>query len=154
MKFSNILIPTDFSDSSKHALHYGIGFAKRFNSALDMLHVTESLPFPAGVDYEGFEVANVASVLHEQAEQGFEQLVRETPDLGDLRHTTNIRAGVAYMEIINFAAEQKSDLIILATHGRSGLSHFLMGSVAEKVVRNSPCPVLTVKMPDFEFQQA
>ena len=154
MKFLNILIPTDFSDSSRHALHYGIGFAKRFNSQLDLLHVTENLPFPAGVDYEGVNVANIDNLLQKHAEQGFEQLIRETPDLGDLRKTTNIRSGVAYMEIINYASEASCDLIILATHGRSGLSHFLMGSVAEKVVRNSPCPVLTVKTPDFEFKQA
>ena len=154
MKFDTILIPTDFSPASRHAMHYAIGFAKRFNSHLDLLHVTEDVPALTYVDSVGFDMAHFQTRLKEDAEQEFERLVRETPDLGDLRHAIHLRSGVPYMEIISQAQDTKIDLIILATHGRSGLSHFLMGSVAEKVVRNSPCPVLTVKMPDFKFEQA
>ena len=154
MQFNKILVPTDFSQSSRHALHYAIGFAKRFNTHLHLLHVTEDLPVLSYVDYEGFDLSRFTEHLREDAEKEFERLLRETPDLGDLRTTTKIRSGVSYPEIINEASDQECDLIILATHGRSGLSHFLMGNVAEKVVRNAPCPVLTVKVPEFRFEQA
>ena len=154
MRFRKILVPSDFSQASQHALHYAIGFAKCFNTQLRLLHVTEDLPVLSYVDYEGFDLSQFSVRIREDAEKEFERLLRETPDLGDLRTTTAIQSGVPYMAIINEAKEQDCDLIILATHGRSGLGHFLMGSVAEKVVRNSPCPVLTVKMPEFQFESA
>ena len=154
MRFDNILVPSDFSPSSQHAMHYAIDFAKRFNSNLELLHVTEDVPVLSYVDYEGFDLVQYQNRLREDADKEFERLLRETPDLGDLRCRTSITSGVPYMEIISAARDKDSDLIILATHGRSGLSHFLMGSVAEKVVRNSPCPVLTIKRPEFEFKQA
>ena len=154
MRFRKILVPSDFSQASLHALHYAIDFAKRFNTQLHLLHVTEDLPVLSYVDYEGFDLSGFAARLREDAEGEFERLLRETPDLGDLQTQTAIQSGVPYMAIINEAKEEDCDLIILATHGRSGLGHFLMGSVAEKVVRNSPCPVLTVKMPEFQFEPA
>ncbi len=154
MRFDRILVPVDFSASSQHALHYAIDFAKRFNSALDLVHVVEIMPVLSYVDYEGIDLEGFQEQLQKDADSEFDRWLRETPDLGDLRSKTHIRRDVPYLEVIDASKDYKSDLIILATHGRSGLSHFLLGSVAEKVVRNSPCPVLTVKKPDFHFEQA
>jgi len=154
MRFKNILVPTDFSDASRHAMHYAIGFCKKFGSSLCLLHVMEDLPVPTLSAYEGIDIGVYRERLEEDSKLQMERLIRETPDLGDINLKTKTRNGVPYMEIIDEAKESETDLIILATHGRSGLSHFLMGSVAEKIVRNSPCPVLTMKMPDFKFEEA
>ena len=154
VKFDTILVPTDFSPASLHALHYAIGFCKKFGSSLILLHVLEDLPVPTLTAYEGLDIAAYQERLNEDSRLHFERTVRETPDLGDINLTQKSRRGVPYMEIIDEATTSECDLIILATHGRSGLSHFLLGSVAEKIVRNSPCPVLTVKTPDFEFKKA
>ena len=154
MKFQIILVPTDYSDSSKHALHYAIGFSKKFGSRLRLLHVIQDLPVLSSSTYEGLDLPLYQERLREDAKRQMEQLVRETPDLHDARIHETLRSGVPYLEIIEEARECKADLIITATHGRSGLTHFLMGSVAEKIVRNSPCPVLTVKTPEFAFESA
>ncbi len=154
MRFQTILVPTDFSDSSRHALHYAIDFSKRFGSKLILLHVIEDLPVLASGAYEGIDIGAYQARLLQDSRDQFERLVRETPDLSDAQIAQRIRNGVPYLEIIEEAKESDVDLIITSTHGRSGLTHFLMGSVAEKIVRNSPCPVLTVKKRGFEFQHA
>lgn len=154
MRFQTILVPTDFSESSRHALHYAIDFSKKFGSRLVLLHVIEDLPVLASGAYEGINIAAYQQRLLQDSRDQFERLVRETPDLSDAETAQKVRNGVPYLEIIEEARETRADLIITSTHGRSGLTHFLMGSVAEKIVRNSPCPVLTVKMRDFAFKPA
>jgi nucleotide-binding universal stress UspA family protein len=154
MKFDKILVPTDFSEGSAHALHYAIGFCKTYGSSLKLLHVIEDLPVPSLTGYEGLDVGVYQERLREDCSLQFERVIRGTPDLGDIAIERCTRHGVPYMQIIEEARESGCDLIVLATHGRSGLSHFLLGSVAEKIVRNAPCPVLTMKMPDFDFENA
>ena len=154
MKFTKILVPTDFSEGSRHALHYAVGFCKQFGSSLVLLHVIEDLPVPSLTGYEGLDLGIYQERLQADSSLQFERVVRETPDLGDIEVERRTRNGLPYLEIIEEARESRVDLIVLATHGRSGLSHFLLGSVAEKIVRNSPCPVLTMRMPEFQFKKA
>jgi nucleotide-binding universal stress UspA family protein len=138
-----ILIPIDFSEGSQQALRYGLEVASKFQARLYIMHVWD-LPVTGGL----LPVEPYPEMVFTE-EQGVarERLRRLTDDL----KTEGIDAeaifvfGKAYVEIVKVAAEVEADLIVLATHGRGGISHLLMGSVAEKVVRLAPCPVLTVR---------
>ena len=92
MRFDRILVPTDFSESSRHALHYAIGFCKRFASSLTLVHVIEDLPVPTMTGYEGVDLTVYQDRLQEDCNLQFERMVRETPDLGDISVTQKIRS--------------------------------------------------------------
>ena len=147
-----ILVPTDFSDFSKPALTYGCAIASRFDSELHLLHVCPDAAMLMP-EVDGLGAVN----LVEQAE-AFEasaqtQLQELPPDNWENKREI-VRAtavGSSFFEIIKYAKEKDIDLIVLGTHGRSGLMHLLMGSVAENVVRKAPCPVLTVKPDGHQF---
>lgn len=149
--FRRILFPTDFSDYSLSALPYAIGLAEDYGAELHVLHV---VPTPDwAVQFE-----QVAPVLEPSFFEDMEKAAAErlralaAERVGDhLRVTTAVRRGVAFLEIVHYAREQEIDLIVIATHGRSGLQHALFGSVAEKVVRKAPCPVLSIRPAGHEF---
>ena len=149
---NKILVPTDFSDFSKPALAYGCAMAARFEAELHLLHVVPDpamlIPEAAAFSVEAMQdqtdaMANDANVsLGKLPGEGWENgrpVVRA------------VRVGTAFMEIIDYAKTEDIDLIVIGTHGRSGLMHVLMGSVAERIVRKSPCPVLTVKPEGHQF---
>jgi nucleotide-binding universal stress UspA family protein len=144
--FARILVPTDFSQPSDAALAYARALAARFGASLHVLHVFES-PFTAGaVSPEVFvdDSPAVQAALFDEAKNRLQHRVTAR----DREHhaaTTEIVAGRSAPAIVNYAAERKMDLIVMGTHGRSGIAHLLMGSVAEKVVRTAPCPVMTVR---------
>ena len=151
ISLNRILAATDFSPSSDHALRYAAEFAQRFGAELHLLHVTQDLAtaalamaplIPAEVDYreQQFEVAS-------------RELDRLPAALGLKvpKAVREVREGTAFVEIIRYARDHQIDLIVMGTHGRSGLAHVLLGSVAERVVRKAPCPVLTVRPPEHEF---
>lgn len=146
-----ILVPTDFSDCAGNALKYGAAFADRFDADLILLHVVQDITLfiPEAVTL----APSVAPPLEEyvnRAQTALRDLVKES-GTGHLRITTLVREGAACEEILHQAREKNVDLIIVGTHGRTGLAHLLMGSEAEKVVRQAPCPVLTVHFPEHEF---
>jgi nucleotide-binding universal stress UspA family protein len=151
IELRRILVPTDFSKYSRAALTYAAAFADRFGAELCLLHVVQNL---APVLPDMLMVSPSALPTPEQytpaVEAGFDRLVAE----GGLAHLAVRRAtreGTPFYEIIRFAREDATDLIVMGTHGHSGLAHVLLGSVTEKVVRKAPCPVLTVRHPEHEF---
>jgi nucleotide-binding universal stress UspA family protein len=142
-----ILVPTDFSDSARKALRYAISLSGQTGSEIVLLHVVEPVPPPA-------EMIVAESVLwnNQLQEEATRQLARWKKDLGrKIRNQTVVRAGSAYREIVEAADELGADLIVLGTHGRTGLAHLLMGSTAERVVRHARCPVLVVRERQSNF---
>jgi universal stress protein A len=138
-----ILVPTDFSDPSHDALTAAMGFASAFGGTLDLVHVTLAsayiLPPPIDVATMTFDVGKAL----EQATAGLaieEARVRAA----GLSCESSTLFGRPDTEIVERAITTRADLIVMGTHGRSGLAHALMGSVAEHVVRHSPCPILIV----------
>ena len=151
VSFRTIVCAVDYSDYSEYALRYAIGLAKTFDAELKLLHVIE-LPF-----LPTYSLAGVPdlSMPVEQIEKGAQQRMHELlenwrPKWGKIEGV--VRTGTAFLEIINFARAEEADLIVVGTHGRSGLRHIIMGSVAEKIVRKAPCPVLSVRHPDHHFE--
>ena len=146
-----ILVPTDFSKFSHNALNYAAAFAEKFGAEIYLLHVVQDL---ALFIPEAVSVAPPATPPIEQMTaavlEGLQRVVREN-NLGRFNVHCEVREGTPFYEIIQFAKETAIDLIIMGTHGRSGLVHVLLGSVTEKVVRKAPCPVLTVRDPEHEF---
>ena len=146
-----ILIPTDFSKFSQNALMYAAAFAEKFGAGLHLLHVVQNLS-PVIPEILPVEPPPVPSVeqLTTAVQSAFDRLVTENK-LEELVVHREVREGPPFYEIIRYAKEAQIDLIVMGTHGHSGLAHVLLGSVTEKVVRKSPCPVLTVRHPEHEF---
>ncbi|MBI3005521.1 MAG: universal stress protein [Ignavibacteriales bacterium] len=140
-----ILVPTDLSDLSFEAIELAKSLAKVYKARLFLLHTVDVVPvvsFPT-VD---FTLETALNDETEKAKDIVERIISEKlSDVDDV--AALIRRGVAYEEIMKFVNEEGIDLIVMATHGRTGLPHIIMGSVAEKIVRHSHVPVMTVKPP-------
>jgi nucleotide-binding universal stress UspA family protein len=146
-----ILVPTDFGEASEAALGYARALARLFGASVAVLHVVDNmLANPAGV--EGYLVyPEMQSALEESARTQLEALVRDD-DRRELGATTVLLTSTApALAIATYAREHGIDLIVMGTHGRGAMAHLMMGSVAERVVRTAPCPVLTLKHPEHEF---
>jgi len=146
-----ILFPTDFSEHADHAWPFALYFAQEFGAEVHLLHVVTPPPrliegYSASFDPEQFTTALTA-----EANASMDRLLQAVQGR-NLTFQREIRVGVDFHEIINYARAHQIDLIVMATHGRTGLAHALVGSVAEKVVRKAPCPVLTVKHPAMKFE--
>jgi len=148
-KFSlkRVLVPVDFSEMSRKALLYAVSFAEQFDAEIVLLHVVEPLPAPPEVVY--LETGAIYTEVRKGAEKQLS--VWRNAAAAAASVTTKIRTGVAYREIVEAAKDAKADLIVLGTHGRTGLAHLFMGSTAERVVREATCPVLVVRSPEREF---
>ncbi len=146
LRLSRILAPTDFSDHSDHALRSAAEMARQFGAKLFLLHVvsTEALESISKAHVPTYPVDRVYEDLTQEIH---EQFVKHVPS--ELRKSLEteilVLPGVPFLEIIRVARLKGVDLIVMATHGRTGLSHALMGSVTEKVVRKAPCPVLSIR---------
>lgn len=144
-QLKRILVPVDFSNCSRKALDYARPFAKQFGAELILLHVME--PFVA---------LSVPEMLPEKTEWSAERVQGTLEELramvsDDIASRAMVRQGSPHVEIVDVARELDVDLIILSTHGRTGLDHVLLGSTAEKVVRRAACPVLIVREHEHEF---
>jgi nucleotide-binding universal stress UspA family protein len=146
MLMKRILVPVDFSRDSLNAVTYAAEFAKPFGAELLLLYVVEPIYYATPTDPYAVN-ANVATLIDEQRRLGEERLGRISADLEQKgQHSrTLIKNGSPPQLITDTAESQHVNLIIMATHGRTGLAHMFMGSVAEKVVRTASCPVLTVR---------
>lgn len=150
IELKKILLPTDFSDNSNQALDYASALAQKFDAEIHLLHVLQDLialiPEPG--------VALIPGDFHEELKQSAEQSLKQVLGSDSASGLSVVRAtrdGTPFVEIIRYAKENDVDLIVMGTHGRSGLSHVLLGSVAERVVRKAPCPVLTVRQAGHQF---
>ena len=147
IKLEKILCPLDFSENSQEALQYAIHLMLKDDDAtLYLVHVVDSRVFDySGPMYEQ-EVPLMKVELDQSARKQLEKkLLAEVPEEIQNRVETTILFGVPFLEIIMAARDKNIDLIVIGTHGRTGLAHMIIGSVAEKVVRKAPCPVLSVK---------
>jgi nucleotide-binding universal stress UspA family protein len=146
-----ILVPTDFSKHSHNALTYGAAFAEKFGAELYLLHVVQNLAvfIPDAVTVTP-PITPPMEEMTAAVRAALDRLVRENK-LQHLTVHTEVREGTPFYEIIQFARETDIDLIVMGTHGHTGLAHVLMGSVTEKVVRKASCPVLSVRHPEHEF---
>lgn len=151
IKISKILCPIDFSDNSDHAARYAVAMAQAYGAELQLLHVIA--PPVAALPGDQLIPDLVQTNIEEIENASRERLERILGDFADLGVTVQSRVigGIPFLEIIRVAREEEIDLIVMGTHGRTGLEHLLIGSVAERVVRKAPCPVLTVKHPQHEF---
>jgi universal stress protein A len=145
-----ILVPTDFSKHSLNALKYAAALADKFQAEIYLLHVVQDLALflPDAISGTPPYLPPTDQMLT-AVRDSLDKLARE--ELSKLTVHCLAREGAPFFEIIACAKENDVDLIIMGTHGRGLLAHMLMGSVAEKVVRKAPCPVLTVRHPEHEF---
>ena len=146
LSFNLILIPTDFSEQSLTALDYAIGLAERFSSDLWLVHVHEPLPRISDMAWEGVDVTERDRDALDRVKKSLQKIARERVPKG-VRIDTEAINGQTVREIIKCAQREGADLIVMATHGRTGLKHVLMGSTTEAVIRRAPCPVLALKQP-------
>ena len=165
MAFTHVLVPTDFSDPAHHALRYAIEEATLHHARVTLLHVlaprseTEvyyvtgapvtgadaGLDLVAGGRLGPSATSQPTVVRHDHNEEALTQLHDLIPDAFRDSWAIEIAAGHPAETIVRVAQDKSADLIVMGTHGRTGLQHVLLGSVAEKVVRLAPCPVLTVR---------
>ncbi len=139
-----IVVPMDFSDTAIKALQYAVPFAVAFGAEVVLVHVTQVFSVPVELGYMPPDLVETQQELMDSARAGLEKLCRD--EIGSrTRSVVQVRAGVPWQEIVAAAGETNTDLIILATHGYTGVKHALLGSVAERVVRLAPCPVLVVR---------
>lgn len=140
--FSRILVPTDFSPGSRLAVDYAVQLARRLGASIHLLHVTED-PSIAGMWTEAYvDLAQIRKERESGARHLMDKLLRE---IGPAAVTDEIAAGPVARTITDAAADRQAGLIVMGTHGRTGLAHVLVGSVAEQVMRMAGCPVLTVR---------
>lgn len=146
-----ILVPTDFSEFGEQALVYGCEFAKRFGAELHLLNVVQDAVamFPEP-NMMGTSMNDLVADMQHLAQKQLEEMP-DFPGMEEIKVVREVRVGPAFLEIIRYANKAEIDLIVIGTHGRTGIKHMLLGSVAEKVVRKAPCPVLTVSHPEREF---
>jgi|KBSMisStaDraftv2_1062788.scaffolds.fasta_scaffold744406_1 nucleotide-binding universal stress UspA family protein len=147
-----ILVATDFGEASEAALGYGRELARTFGAKLTVLHVAENVLTGAiGIDGYVGSYPDFQRSVEESARRQLDAAVTDD-DRRELGATTVMRTSTSpAMAIVTYAGDEKIDLIVMGTHGRGPMAHLLMGSVAERVVRIAPCPVLTVKHPEHEF---
>jgi len=148
--FKKILCPVDFSEFTKEVVAYAADIAKRYGSELHVLHVIPNLTY--FTPYESFltpeNLVAIEKNIQDEVDRDFKKVLGRV----DIDVRKAVRTGVAFVEIIDYAKTEGIDLIVMGTHGRSGIEHILIGNVAEKVVRKSPCPVMTIRPKGKEFK--
>ena len=152
IEIKKILCPTDFSENSEHAMKYALTLATLSQAELELFHVVEPISYPQSTELfdpvldEVELTMKMEAAFQKQLEDQVAALKEDYPKMSGKLVTGN-----TFLQIIQAAREDNVDMIVMGTHGRTGLAHVLIGSVAERVVREAPCPVLTVKHPEHEF---
>jgi len=144
MEIRHLLVPTDFSEASQQALAYAVGVARACGAKLTLLHVVE---LPSYVT-DGHAPAHQSTALRDELRAAaHRELARLLPEGAGIlvEIARQVVVGVPHQQIVETAVAARADWIVMATHGRTGLSHLVMGSVAERVLRTAPCPVLTLR---------
>ncbi len=148
INLKKILCPIDHSDCSKEALKYAVSFAMKDEAELCLLHVIDIRTFDENLDVMTRQVPD-----DETMKQLKTKLLECVPEeiRNDMKIEATVIQGIPFAEIIGFARKKNVDMIVIGTHGRTGLAHIMLGSVSEKVVRKAPCPVLTVRQKNHKF---
>jgi len=139
----SILVPIDFSPPSRKALDYAVTFARQFKAKLTLVHVVEPVATPDFAASFPLALENDQSMA--AAKRELESLVKAAKVPRSMVEKLLVRLGRSFHEIASAARTRKVDLIIISTHGYTGLKHALLGSTTERVVRYAPCPVLVVR---------
>jgi universal stress protein A len=153
--FARMLVPVDFSPTSESAVEYAQELAARFDARIELLHVVED-PIASGAwepDASYLTIPELLARFVEDAERRLGDIKSQLMDAG-IAVETRVVTGAPARGIVHAALEDGCDLIVMGTHGRTGLSHMLMGSVAERVIRTAVCPVLTVRHRPAETLEA
>lgn len=142
-----ILVPVDFSAGSADAFAYALALATRFDAKLEVLHVWEPSPnIPnSRLAWIDSEPAAFWEQVHNELTARLDDFVRQHAGTDVAAITQRVEAGYVAHSILAAIDHEHYDMVVMGTHGRTGLSHFLLGSIAERVVRLAPCPVLTVR---------
>ena len=154
-EIKKILVPIDFSDYSKNAFRYSIEFCKCFEPEIILIYVIEPVVYPPDFSLGQIAFPTVDMQLDKRAQEELDKLAKAEIPAGQ-KIRTIVKTGKPFIEIVDTAYEEDVDLIIISSHGHSGVQHILFGSTAEKVVRRAPCPVLTVRDPvkGFSYKDA
>ncbi len=144
IKIKNILLPTDFSKTSFAASEYAVNLALQYGAKIHLLHVLEKTPPILTIRTLDLSREKILESIESDAKAQLEKAIEKIKKHGNVEIIPVIRKGLDYEEIINYSKEKKIDVIVIATHGRTGLLHTLLGSVAEKVIRFSKTPVLVI----------
>jgi nucleotide-binding universal stress UspA family protein len=148
-RITRILVPTDFSPTADAALEYAFVLAERFGASLQLLHVLDDPFVVDGMAADAYiaEAPALRTAVLDDARERLRHRAAPREVLGQ-PIDTEVLFGHGARTIAEYAAERGVDLIVMGTHGRSGFAHLLLGSVAERLVRTAPCPVLTVRHPE------
>jgi len=148
---TDILVAMDFSEPSTAALAYGRALARNFRSRLHVVHVVGSIPSGFfGAEAYVVSVPDLQRQIEDAARQELDALPIDDEDVPPIRRVL-ITSNAPHAAIVEYATHQHIGLIVAGTHGRGAVTHALVGSVAERIVRTAPCPVLTVRHPEQEF---
>jgi nucleotide-binding universal stress UspA family protein len=142
-----LLLTTDFSDTSMRAFEAASTLAGRFGAKILLAYVDEDRLPPLVIEYMAVGVEDILDQQRESAVERLDELARSRFD-PSIDVETLVALGTPHVEIVRLAAEREADLIVMATHGRGFISHAILGSTAERVLRRSPCPVLIVRRSD------
>lgn len=140
---SKILFAADFSQGSERAFSMAISIARKYNARIDVVHVVQDILDMTAFDVPQVSFEALAKEIEEAAQKRMKEFCRD--NIKGIEYVSHVKRGTPFKEIIETASAAGSDLIVIGTHGRSGIDHVLFGSTAEKVVRKSTIPVLTVR---------
>ncbi|MFB6283771.1 MAG: universal stress protein [Halobacteria archaeon] len=147
--YDKILVPTDGSEGTRKAVNHALAIAEKFGSELNVVYVINTSAYstlPAEANWE-----SVTSALRKEGRAATSGIIEEAEGRG-VDVEKSIKEGVPHREILEYVDEEDIDLVVMGTHGKTGLDRFLLGSVTEKVVRSCHQPVLTVKLSDDEME--
>ncbi|HET6955543.1 MAG TPA: universal stress protein [Vicinamibacterales bacterium] len=148
----NILVATDFSEPSDAALAYGRALARTFGATLHVVHVVDNVStLVYGAEVYAVPMPELREEIENAARKQLADLLVDNDRPPLPVRPVLLTANAPAAAIVDYAKGERIDLIVVGTHGRGGMAHLLMGSVAERVVRTAPCPVLTVRRPEHEF---
>ena len=149
IRFDTIVFPTDFSPCAAAAQRYAVQIARECRAKLYIIHVIPKISFLDAADVFHIRMPEMTAEMKDAARKPPDALV-SPKDREGLDVETVLLHGVPYREIVDFAREKSADVIVIATHGRTGLEYLLLGGTTDKVIRQAPCPVLSVKHPDMD----
>jgi len=148
---NSVLVATDFGETSTSALEYGRNLARTFGATLHVLHVAVRVAPMSAAEFDPTNMADLQADITADANRQLNLLLTDN-DRRQLQAKAMVLESTSpATAIVDYAKETHVDIIVVGTHGRAGVSHLLMGSVAEHVVRNAPCPVLVVRPNEHEF---